>query len=80
MSTALTPSARRDPARGPAFSACRLCAHSTEQGLELACNNPALRSPFAGPQPVAMLRAAGGGCGPNAIHMQAAYRGHSEAA
>lgn len=70
---------RREPLRGPAYSACRLCTHSVEQQLELACAHPSLREPFAGPQPVAIVRAAGGGCGPHATHMQAAYRGHPEA-
>jgi hypothetical protein len=64
---------------GLAYSACRLCTHGAEAGLELVCTHPALRDPFAGNQPVAVLRAQGGGCGPNADHMQPAYRGQTEA-
>lgn len=56
-----------------AYSACRLCSHSIEAGLELACDNPELRDPFYGPQPVILMRAAGNPCGPNAKHMQARY-------
>lgn len=70
MSTALlTP---RVPALA-AYSACRLCTHGAEAGLEVTCHHPDLAEPFTGPQPVAILRAPGASCGPSARHMEARY-------
>lgn len=68
MSTAT----HREPALA-AYSACRLCTYSAEAGLELGCDHPDLRDPFTGPQPVALMRAAGSACGPNAARMQPRY-------
>jgi hypothetical protein len=68
----------RRPTIGLAYSTCRLCRHGAESGLELVCTRPAAVG-FAGPEPVALQRAPGADCGPNATHMQAAYRGHPEA-
>ncbi|KQY83721.1 hypothetical protein [Pelomonas sp. Root1444] len=62
----------REPALA-AYSACRLCVHSAEAGLELACRHPDAAEPLAGPQPVAILRAPGGACGPNANRMEPRY-------
>lgn len=69
MSALLQP---REPALA-AYSACRLCTHSVERGIELCCDEPELRDPFTGPQPVALMRSAGSACGPNAKCMQARY-------
>ena len=40
---------------------------------QLACAHPDLREPFAGPQPVAIVRAPGARFGPNAAHMAPRY-------
>lgn len=55
------------------FSACRLCRHSLEAGIELQCRHPQLADALTGPQPVALLRAPGSACGPHAAHMEASY-------
>lgn len=60
-----------------AFSACALCAHGADEGLERVCRHPALQHPFNGPEPVAIVRAAGGGCGPTATQHQPSYRGQA---
>lgn len=61
-----------------AYSACRLCVHSAEQGLVLVCTKPTLLN-FGAAEPVAILRAPGGDCGPGATHHLTAY-GQQEAA
>ncbi|MDR7331736.1 hypothetical protein [Roseateles asaccharophilus] len=48
-----------------AFRACYLCTHGADEGIERVCRHPELLDRGA-PQPVAVLRSAGGGCGPNA--------------
>lgn len=65
--------ATRAPGALLGYSACRLCTHSVEQQLELACAHPSLREPFVGPQPVALLRAPGAACGPHAARMEPRY-------
>ncbi|MFG6413827.1 hypothetical protein ACG02S_07925 [Roseateles sp. DC23W] len=50
-----------------AFRACFLCMHGADAGIERVCNHPALLE-FGAPQPVAIVRAWGGGCGPDAQH------------
>lgn len=69
MTTLLSP---RQPALA-AYSACRLCQHSAEHGIELVCQHPDMVEPFAGLPPVAILRAPGAACGPHAALMQASY-------
>jgi len=51
-----------------AFRACFLCAHGADEGIERVCTHPELLDRCA-PQPVAVVRAWGGGCGPNAERM-----------
>lgn len=51
-----------------AFRACFLCAHGADEGIERVCTHPALLD-FGRPQPVAIVRAWGGGCGPDADRM-----------
>jgi len=63
-----------------AYSACRLCTHSAEQGLVLVCNKPELLAFDGSPEPVALMRAAGGDCGPGARHHLTAYGAAQEAA
>jgi hypothetical protein len=54
-----------------AFRACFLCAHGADEGIERVCTHPQLLDARYAPQPVAIVRAWGGGCGPNAECMQA---------
>lgn len=51
-----------------AFRACFLCAHGADEGIERVCTHPELLD-FNGPQSVAIVRAWGGGCGPDADRM-----------
>lgn len=52
-----------------AFRACYLCTHGADAGIERVCTHPALADWAGAPQPVAIVRAWGGGCGPNADRM-----------
>lgn len=70
--------ANREPAL-LAYSACRLCTHSAEQGLVLVCTKPALLAFDGSPEPVAVMRAAGADCGPAASHIRTAYQAGQEA-
>lgn len=54
----------------PLCWACNLCRHMREQGIERVCVHPDLVDPFTGPQPVAIVRAPGAGCGPRGQYMQ----------
>jgi hypothetical protein len=66
------PPLHREPTLA-AYSACNLCVHSAEAGIERVCAHPALTEPFAGRQPVALQRAPGGPCGPHAARMEPRY-------
>lgn len=50
--------------------ACNLCRHMHPQGIERTCAHPDLQDPFAGPQPVAVIRAPGAACGPRGVYMR----------
>ncbi len=51
-----------------AFRACYLCKHGADEGIERVCRHPELLD-MGAPQPVAVLRTFGGGCGPDADRM-----------
>lgn len=51
-----------------AFRACYRCTHGAEAGVERVCTHPELLDMGAA-QPVAVLRAWGGGCGPDALRL-----------
>jgi len=51
-----------------AFRACYLCIHGAEEGIERVCTKPEAVD-YGPPQPIAIVRAWGGGCGPDANHM-----------
>lgn len=51
-----------------AFGACYRCTHGADQGVERVCTHPALLD-FGTPPPVAVVRAWGGGCGPDALRL-----------
>lgn len=54
------------------FSACNHCEHNTWRDARLCCGAPALM--YGGvPRPVEFVRMPHGGCGPEAVHMQAAW-------
>lgn len=52
-----------------AFRACYRCTHGADAGIERVCNHPELRDWAGSPQPVAVVRAWGGGCGPDAARL-----------
>lgn len=52
-----------------AFRACYRCTHGAEAGIERVCNHPELGDWAGAPQPVAIVRAWGGGCGPDALRL-----------
>jgi hypothetical protein len=52
-----------------ALRACHRCTHGTDAGIERICTHPALADWAGAPQPVAVTRAWGGGCGPDARHL-----------
>lgn len=47
---------------------CHNCANGADAGIERVCTHPALADWAGSPQPVAIVRAWGGGCGPDAQH------------
>ncbi|MDY0748529.1 hypothetical protein SNE35_28775 [Paucibacter sp. R3-3] len=51
-----------------AFRACYRCTHGADHGIERYCRHPELLDRGAS-QPVAIVRAWGGGCGPDAQHL-----------
>lgn len=51
-----------------AFGACYRCAHGSDAGIERVCGHPELLD-MGAPQPVAIVRAWGGGCGPDALRL-----------
>ena len=51
-----------------AFRACYRCAFGADAGIERVCTHPLLLD-MGTPQPVAVLRTWGGGCGPDADRM-----------
>lgn len=77
MSTTLTPTLQAvaqswAAAEARQYSACNHCDHHRWAQAELRCSCPALTR--AGQlQPVALVRRLHGGCGPEAVHMQAAW-------
>lgn len=52
-----------------AFRACYRCTHGADEGIERVCMHPELRDWANTPQPVAVVRAWGGGCGPDALRL-----------
>jgi hypothetical protein len=52
-----------------AFGACHRCTHGADEGIERVCTHPALADWAGAPQPVAIPRAWGGGCGPDALRL-----------
>lgn len=51
-----------------AFRACYLCTHGADEGIERVCTHPELLD-MGAPQPVAIVRTWGAGCGPDAVRM-----------
>ncbi len=51
-----------------AFGACHRCTHGADAGIERVCTHPDLLE-MGAPQPVSIVRAWGGGCGPDALRL-----------